>query len=62
MLLAASQQFIGAAFVLGYITYFLFLIGVTEYFTVSCVLFTVMLLSNLAAFPLVEVLLLITLT
>jgi hypothetical protein len=38
------------------ITYFLELIGVTAYFTVSCVMYAVSLVSNLAAFPLIEVL------
>lgn len=54
MLPAAGQQLIGAAFVLGYITYFLSLIGVTEFFTVGVVLYIVMLLSNGAAFVLIE--------
>jgi len=53
-LLAAAQQLIGAAFVLGYVTYFLSLIGVTDYFTVSVILYVVMLLSNLSAFFLIE--------
>lgn len=51
----AAQQFIGAAFVLGYITYFLSLLNVEDYFTVSVVLYVVMLLSNLAAFGLTEI-------
>lgn len=51
----AGQQLLGAAFVLGYVTYFLSLIGVTKYFTVSVVLYVVMLLSNLSAFFFVEV-------
>jgi len=38
------------------ITYFLSLIGVTQVFTVSAVLFSVQLISALLAFPLVEVL------
>jgi hypothetical protein len=37
------------------ITYFFSLIGITEIFTVSAVLFTVELISNISAFPLVEV-------
>lgn len=40
---------------MGYITYFLSLIGIEEYFTVSAVLYTCMLLSNISAFPLIEV-------
>lgn len=40
---------------LGYITYFLALIGVSDYFAVSVVLYVVMLLSNLAAFPFIEI-------
>lgn len=54
ILLAAGQQLIGAAFVLGYVTYFLSLIGVTDYFTVSVILYIVMLLSSLSAFILIE--------
>jgi hypothetical protein len=52
---AAAQQLIGAAFVLGYITYFLSLIGIKEYFKVSVALYCVMLASNLSAFALIEV-------
>ncbi|KAF2185845.1 general substrate transporter [Zopfia rhizophila CBS 207.26] len=51
---AAGQQLIGAAFVLGYVTYFLSLIGVARYFTVSVILYVVMLLSNLSAFFFIE--------
>lgn len=40
---------------MGYITYFLSLIGIEEYFTVSAVLYTCMLLSNISAFPLIEI-------
>ena len=54
MLPPLAQQFIGAAFVLGYITYFLSLLGIEEFFTVSVVLYCVMLLSNISAFPLIE--------
>jgi len=50
----AAQQLIGAPFVLGYITYFLELIGITEYFTVSVVLYAVMLLANISAFFFIE--------
>ncbi|KAF2811807.1 MFS general substrate transporter [Mytilinidion resinicola] len=50
----AAQQLIGAPFVLGYVTYFLELIGVTEYFTVSTVLYAVMLLANISAFFFIE--------
>ncbi|KAJ9136628.1 General substrate transporter [Pleurostoma richardsiae] len=52
---AAAQQFIGAGFVLSYVTYFLDLLGVKQYFTVSVVLYVCMLLSNLSAFTLIEV-------
>ncbi|KAL1891833.1 hypothetical protein Sste5346_007377 [Sporothrix stenoceras] len=55
MLAVASQQLIGAAFVLGYITYFLDLIGIDNYFVVSVVLYVIMLLSNLVAFPFIEI-------
>jgi hypothetical protein len=41
--------------VLGYITYFLSLLGITEYFKVSVALFVCMLVSNICAFPLIEV-------
>ncbi|KAJ9611497.1 hypothetical protein H2200_004681 [Cladophialophora chaetospira] len=51
---AAAQQLIGAAFVLGYITYFMSLIGVTDFFTVSVVLYVVMLLTNISAFFFIE--------
>ncbi|CAK7237601.1 hypothetical protein SBRCBS47491_010038 [Sporothrix bragantina] len=51
----ATQQFIGAAFVLGYITYFLSLLHIQNYFTVSVVLYVCMFLSNCSAFPLIEV-------
>ncbi|RDW89744.1 hypothetical protein BP6252_01776 [Coleophoma cylindrospora] len=54
ILAVAGQQFIGAAFVLGYVTYFLSLIGVKQYFTVSVVLYVVMFLSNLFAFVAIE--------
>ncbi|OCL04121.1 general substrate transporter [Glonium stellatum] len=51
---AAGQQLIGATFVLGYITYFLGLIGVKDNFTVTMILYVVNLLSNLSAFFLIE--------
>jgi hypothetical protein len=51
---ASSQQVIGAAFVIGNATYFLDLIGIKEYFDASVVLYIVMLLSSVAAFPLSE--------
>ncbi|PMD13435.1 general substrate transporter [Hyaloscypha hepaticicola] len=51
---AAGQQLIGAAFVLGYVTYFLSLIGVKQYFTVSVVLYVIMLVSNISAFVGIE--------
>ncbi len=38
----------------GYITYFMSLLKIDNYFTVAVVLYIVMLLSNLAAFPLIE--------
>lgn len=50
----AGQQLIGAPFVLGYATYFLSLIGVKDYFTVSVGLYIVMLLSNMSAFFFIE--------
>ncbi|KAF2491375.1 general substrate transporter [Lophium mytilinum] len=50
----AAQQLIGAPFVLGYVTYFLELIGITEYFIVSTVLYAVMLLANISAFFFIE--------
>lgn len=55
MLPPAGQQMIGSAFVLQYITYFLELIGVGNYFLVSLILYIFMLLSNLVAFFVVEV-------
>ncbi|GAM42634.1 MFS transporter [Talaromyces pinophilus] len=55
MIPPAGQQMIGSAFVLTYITYFLELIGVTNYFLVSLILYIVMLISNLSAFFVVEV-------
>lgn len=51
----ATQQFIGAAFVLGYITYFLSLLHIHNFFTVSVVLYVCMFMSNVAAFPLIEI-------
>ncbi|KAK5552873.1 hypothetical protein LTR46_008948 [Exophiala xenobiotica] len=53
-LMAGAQQLIGSAFVLGYITYFMQLIHVSHYFTVSVVLFVIMLLSNISAFFVIE--------
>lgn len=55
MIPPAGQQMIGSAFVLTYITYFLELIGVTNYFLVSLILYIVMLISNISAFFVVEV-------
>jgi MFS family permease len=46
---------IGATFVIGYATYFLDLIGVKDYFDASIVLYVVMLLASIAAFPLTEI-------
>ncbi|KAJ6044705.1 uncharacterized protein N7446_002899 [Penicillium canescens] len=53
---ASGQQMIGATFVIGYATYFLQLIHVKDYFDASVVLYVVMLLSSIAAFPLTEIL------
>ncbi|OJJ70035.1 hypothetical protein ASPBRDRAFT_208727 [Aspergillus brasiliensis CBS 101740] len=53
---ASGQQMIGATFVIGYATYFLELIHVKEYFNASVVLYIVMLLSSMTAFPLTEIL------
>lgn len=52
---ASGQQMIGATFVIGYATYFLDLIGVKDYFDASIVLYVVMLLASMAAFPLTEI-------
>ncbi|CEL11668.1 hypothetical protein ASPCAL14768 [Aspergillus calidoustus] len=52
---ASGQQMIGATFVIGYATYFLDLIGVKDYFDASIVLYVVMLLASIAAFPLTEI-------
>ncbi|KAL2786931.1 putative MFS transporter [Aspergillus keveii] len=52
---ASAQQMIGATFVIGYATYFLDLIGVKDYFDASIVLYVVMLLASVAAFPLTEI-------
>ncbi|KAL4863630.1 hypothetical protein BDV12DRAFT_206335 [Aspergillus spectabilis] len=53
---ASGQQLIGATFVIGYATYFLDLIGVKDYFDASIVLYVVMLLASMLAFPLTEIL------
>jgi hypothetical protein len=53
---ASGQQMIGATFVIGYATYFLDLIGVKDYFDASIVLYVVMLLASMTAFPLTEIL------
>lgn len=50
---ASAQQMIGATFVIGYETYFLKLIDVRDYFNAS-VVFYVMLLASMTAFPLTE--------
>ena len=52
---ASSQQVVGAAFVIGNATYFLSLIGIEDYFTASVILYVVMLISSVAAFPLSEI-------
>jgi len=53
---ASGQQMMGATFVIGYATYFLSLIHLKAYFDASVVLYIVMLLSSMAAFPLTETL------
>ncbi|KAK1143510.1 hypothetical protein N8T08_006316 [Aspergillus melleus] len=53
---ASGQQMIGATFVIGYATYFFQLINVKDYFDASVVLYIVMLLSSISAFPLTEIL------
>ncbi|KAK4893442.1 hypothetical protein LTR27_008124 [Elasticomyces elasticus] len=53
---ASGQQMIGATFVIGYATYFFDLIGIKDYFDASIVLYVVMLLASMAAFPLTEIL------
>ncbi|KIW42677.1 uncharacterized protein PV06_06203 [Exophiala oligosperma] len=53
-LMSGAQQLIGSAFVLGYITYFMELINVSHFFTVSVVLYVIMLLSNISAFFVIE--------
>lgn len=52
---ASGQQMIGATFVIGYSTYFLDLIRVKDYFDASIVLYAVMLLASICAFPLTEI-------
>ncbi|CBF79088.1 hypothetical protein AN7097.2 [Aspergillus nidulans FGSC A4] len=42
-------------FVIGYTTYFLDLIGVKDYFDASIILYVLMLLDSMAAFPLTEI-------
>ncbi|KAL4765028.1 putative MFS alpha-glucoside transporter [Aspergillus foveolatus] len=54
ILAASGQQMIGATFVIGYATYFLNLLHVRDYFDASIVLYLVMLLASIAAFPLSE--------
>ncbi|KEY67027.1 hypothetical protein S7711_04709 [Stachybotrys chartarum IBT 7711] len=55
MLASSGQQLIGASFATGYATYFFELIGIEQYFLASCIMYVVMLLSNGAAFPAIEV-------
>ena len=55
MFASSGQQLIGATFVIGYATYFFDLIGVSNYFLASCMMYVVMLLSTCAAFGLVEI-------
>ncbi|OJJ08542.1 hypothetical protein ASPVEDRAFT_57601 [Aspergillus versicolor CBS 583.65] len=52
---ASGQQMIGATFVIGYSTYFLDLLKVKDYFNASVVLYVVMLLASMGAFPLTEI-------
>lgn len=52
---ASSQQVIGASLIIGNATYFFDLIGVENFFVASIILYVVMLLSSVAAFPLSEV-------
>lgn len=54
MFAASAQQLIGATFAISYATYFFELIGITEYFLTSCMMYVVMLLATCAAFVLVE--------
>ena len=56
ILVAWSQQVIGAPFVVGYSTYFLELIGIAEPFKASVALYVFMVVSSSAAFPLTEIL------
>lgn len=51
----SGQQMIGATFVIGYATYFLDQIGVKDYFDASIVLYIMMLLASILAFPLSEI-------
>ncbi|KAA8908300.1 hypothetical protein TRICI_004786 [Trichomonascus ciferrii] len=55
ILAVTSQQLAGGTFVTNYVTYFLQLINVSNYFLVSVILYIVMLISTCAAYPLVEV-------
>ncbi|KAI8582147.1 hypothetical protein K450DRAFT_229240 [Umbelopsis ramanniana AG] len=55
IVVTSTQQLVGASFVTGYVTYFLQLIGISQSFLVSVVLFVFMLMSTLASFPLVEI-------
>lgn len=52
---ASGQQMIGATFVIGYSTYFLELIGISNYFGAAVALYVIMLVASTAAFPLTEV-------
>lgn len=54
MFAASAQQLIGATFAISYATYFFELIGITEFFLTSCMMYVVMLLATCAAFLLVE--------
>ncbi|CAO3692873.1 unnamed protein product [Umbelopsis ramanniana] len=55
IVVTSTQQLVGASFVTGYVTYFLQLIGISQSFLVSVVLFVFMMMSTLASFPLVEI-------
>lgn len=54
MTLAVSQPYVGGSLVIGYTTYFLGLLQVDEFFTVSMILQAVMLISNISAFFAIE--------
>ncbi|KIW64068.1 hypothetical protein, variant [Phialophora macrospora] len=49
-----EQVCVGSTFVLSFITYFMSLLGIDDFFLVTVILSVVMLLSSMAAFPLIE--------